>query len=446
MGLWKTGFDECIQESGTFSAPETLDDLDELKQARSAAVSAGTIKHTWVWVNADDIEDEGKWVFNGSEPFEGWAEDKPTHDVNKDCALILPDGKWYDYYCGKSYYVACRQFSGKTKGSWRLADYEKVQWKDGFEACRRLGSNYKFDVPDTEESNEELKSLLGYSRTAWINYTDDRFEGTWTPGWWTNWFAGEPNNSNGNEDCADLKWDGSWNDSNCSNEKPVLCRYKDTDDWKIYIGHFVPWEDANYWCNQQGDGWWFAAPDSEEATDTILDKYQSSWNSRNVWIRFNDLEHEGYWNGIRSNKVDDAPLMGVTSPYFIDMEIDIMPGKDENIFYTMNPNHPLAKFFPNNTLQPKYFHVALLSSDQFFPPFEVDTSMITFGKTGDEPSLIMCEHQARDVNDDGREDLVCLFCSEDTGFEIGDGEGILKGHTVYGMPFGGIAPIQVKTK
>ena len=97
-------------------------------------------------------------------------------------------------------------------------------------------------------------------------------------------------------------------------------------------------------------------------------------------------------------------------------------------------------------MTPKFFPIAVLSNNQFYAPYEMDTVSITFGKTGDEPTLVLCEKQARDVNDDGLEDLVCIFDSEDTGFEIGDGEAILKGNTIYGMPVGAIAPIQVKIK
>jgi len=77
--------------------------------------------------------------------------------------------------------------------------------------------------------------------------------------------------------------------------------------------------------------------------------------------------------------------------------------------------------------------VAILSSEGFDAPNEVERSTITFGKTGDEDSLVRCTRHARDVNRDGLMDLICVFRTRDTGFEVGDTEGILKCETSDGI-------------
>ena len=69
-----------------------------------------------------------------------------------------------------------------------------------------------------------LSDAGGWSTQApWIGYADEIVEGYW--GWadgasetYTNWSAGEPSNSGGGEDCAQLNWPletGSWNDADC---------------------------------------------------------------------------------------------------------------------------------------------------------------------------------------------------------------------------------------
>lgn len=63
---------------------------------------------------------------------------------------------------------------------------------------------------------------------AWIGYSDQLVEGTWT--WssggsatYTSWAAGEPNDSGGIEDCAHMYLGGLWNDASCTDGRPYVC-------------------------------------------------------------------------------------------------------------------------------------------------------------------------------------------------------------------------------
>ena len=67
----------------------------------------------------------------------------------------------------------------------------------------------------------------------------------------------------------------------------------------------------------------------------------------------------------------------------------------------------------------------------------VDKASLTFGKIGDEHSLVSCNKAGEDVNGDGLLDLVCLFKTRSTHFQIGDIAGILKGQTRGGMAIEG---------
>jgi hypothetical protein len=69
-----------------------------------------------------------------------------------------------------------------------------------------------------------------------------------------------------------------------------------------------------------------------------------------------------------------------------------------------------------NTIQPKSggtVPVAILSSNVFDAPAEVDRLSLTFGRTGNEASLAFCSVGGEDVNADGRADLVCHFTTVD---------------------------------
>jgi hypothetical protein len=81
--------------------------------------------------------------------------------------------------------------------------------------------------------------------------------------------------------------------------------------------------------------------------------------------------------------------------------------------------------------------VAILSSAAFDATTQVAFSSLTFGRNGDEPSLLFCNAKGEDVNGDGLLDLVCHFDASVAGFTEWEYQGTLKGTTVSGMPLVG---------
>jgi hypothetical protein len=76
--------------------------------------------------------------------------------------------------------------------------------------------------------------------------------------------------------------------------------------------------------------------------------------------------------------------------------------------------------------------VAILSTPQLDALTILERTSLTFGRTGDEDSLIRCKTRGRDVNHDGLRDLICDFSIPAAGFQKGNSVGILKGMTVDG--------------
>ncbi|NIO07684.1 MAG: hypothetical protein GTO40_06615 [Deltaproteobacteria bacterium] len=102
-----------------------------------------------------------------------------------------------------------------------------------------------------------------------------------------------------------------------------------------------------------------------------------------------------------------------------------------------------------NSINPKSWGkipVAILSTEDFDAPDEVDRYSLTFGPTGVEDSLAFCGRSGEDVNDDGYDDLICHFYTQETGFEAGHTEGVLKGKTVEGTPIEGRDSVNIVTK
>lgn len=124
----------------------------------------------------------------------------------------------------------------------------------------------------------------------------------------------------------------------------------------------------------------------------------------------------------------------VTSPFpqqpleVLQIGIDIKPGV-----------RSIAKVDPKSR---RAIPVALLGSPSFNVR-NVDVNSLTFGSSGDEQSLKHCAGHVTRVNRDRRPDLVCFFENADAGFDVSDGEGVLKGRLKDGTPFEGRGLLKV---
>jgi hypothetical protein len=108
-------------------------------------------------------------------------------------------------------------------------------WEEAQTYCRLAG----YDLVTINDANEEL--FLDNHESArgpynwWIGLNDRGLEGTWL---WssgssdhTNWYSGEPNDFDGNEDCAVDRFGhptlgistDSWDDAPCHEEHPFIC-------------------------------------------------------------------------------------------------------------------------------------------------------------------------------------------------------------------------------
>lgn len=115
----------------------------------------------------------------------------------------------------------------------------------------------------------------------------------------------------------------------------------------------------------------------------------------------------------------------------IEVDIDIRPFSHNNKIY-----HWERGVIP----------VAILSSENFDAPGEVDRDSVTFGATGEEHSKAFFLRRGKDVNHDGIRDLVFFFRAKKAGFEVGDEMGYLKGSTFKGKPIKGQDKVQIVKK
>ncbi|MBT3435201.1 MAG: VCBS repeat-containing protein [Nitrospinaceae bacterium] len=98
----------------------------------------------------------------------------------------------------------------------------------------------------------------------------------------------------------------------------------------------------------------------------------------------------------------------------VDLVVDIKPGSDKN---------------PINLKSKGVTPVAVLSTEDF-DANTLDTASLAFGPAGAAPKKC----HAEDVNEDGLDDLVCHFPTQDTGIGEGDESAELSGETEDGTP------------
>lgn len=130
-------------------------------------------------------------------------------------------------------------------------------------------------------------------------------------------------------------------------------------------------------------------------------------------------------------------ISGITPPQRMQyVNIDIKPG-DRNEVTRLNPK------------QKRDVPIALLSrkatpTSPAFNPLDAKVDSITFGRGGEEKSLVRCLKHHIDVNRDGMPDLVCLFDVPSANFEEDDVAGKLKGETKSGWRFEAVGKLKVK--
>jgi len=110
----------------------------------------------------------------------------------------------------------------------------------------------------------------------------------------------------------------------------------------------------------------------------------------------------------------------------IPVQIDIKPGASPN---------------PINLKSKGNIPIAILSTSTFDAATQIDQSSLTFGRTGDEKSLL--RSNLGDVNGDGRLDITCFFDTQKTSFQRGDVQGVLKGKTINGVPIIGTDSVRI---
>ncbi|XP_046565668.1 macrophage mannose receptor 1-like [Haliotis rubra] len=304
------------------------------------------------WTDLTDKQKEGvyKWmngnVFNNS--LVKWTQEPDNILGREHCATILQKGTFSDRDCTQSNNYICRKEQPSQQytvnfgcGDWERAGQKCYQtissptksWSDAKTSCQSLGGNLM-----KIENHDEMHWLSFQSKTSkmsyggyWIGLNDqssmDHVNWNWADGSKADtsylvWNQ-EPDDLNGDEDCAALGTDGVYTDWNCEHfhngficEKPKKNQACPTS-WVLnsasntcYLiaSNWTTWHEASGKCpTLSGDGsGTLLAIDTQAEQDFILGQLAGVTKSPfYFWTGLTDRALEGLWQYSRS--ADNSP-------------------------------------------------------------------------------------------------------------------------------------------
>jgi hypothetical protein len=224
-----------------------------------------------------------------------FAEGEPNDwSSDEDCAEMRADGRWNDVTCAASRPYACKKVGARCDPESCSTDFWQLSavsgpFAGGASSCPQ---GYTFGVPENGYENRKVAALAS-GALSWLNFTDSRVEGRWELGRYEAWSPGEPNNWS-EEDCAEMRDDGRWNDVTCAGVRRFACRKEGAtcgpsgcpgDLWSLSSG-------ADTWSRDAcPSGYGFAAPRSAQENAAL----QSVAAGQSVWLNFTDAHEEGLW-------------------------------------------------------------------------------------------------------------------------------------------------------
>jgi len=170
----------------------------------------------------------------------------------------------------------------------------------------KLGKDVLPDSWVDETGTIDATNIPALMRCGVDNVDADRWdEGMIASAIWS-WADGEPNDYN-NEDCAQMRGDGRWNDAACTAALRFACQNKaQPDDWRVTAAAGA-WQGGRQACIAAfGNGFAFSVP----ANAYMNERLRLAAGANPVWLNYSDQAEEGKWE-----KYDDAPTRWDTGAY-----------------------------------------------------------------------------------------------------------------------------------
>jgi PKD repeat protein len=228
------------------------------------------------------------------------------------------------------------------------------------------------------------------------------------------------------------------------------CRYYDNLSWRAIAGQTYYIQISGLY-GSSGTGTLSLEPASPPQAYFYFDPFDPSISET---IQFYDYSYDPAGIGIEiwewdfgdgtPQSTDQYPthMYAADGDYSVTLTVTTFDGRSASVTQTVQVRtqftytidiKPGSQTNPINPRSSGKIPVVILSTPDFNAPLDVDRTSLTFGRTGNELSLVSCNRRGEDVNGDGLKDLVCHFKTKLTGFKFGDTEGILRGLTLGGV-------------
>ncbi|MCP4349486.1 MAG: hypothetical protein GY795_28730 [Desulfobacterales bacterium] len=187
-------------------------------------------------------------------------------------------------------------------GNWETADHENLtpypdctfgtkgpsDIKNSFFRTYNDSTAFVGEEMSAEQVARAVKCGINAPGPEPLDWWDDQNEAQiWS------WAVDEPNDAGGNEDCAEQRSDGRFNDIPCTGyPRNYACQHPETRDWKITAVSGA-WADGENACDD-GDGYVFSVPANGYENAQLADTKNAAGVS-NVWVNYSDLALEGDW-------------------------------------------------------------------------------------------------------------------------------------------------------
>lgn len=198
-------------------------------------------------------------------------------------AQVLQAGKqvvlWKDGGCSSNAGMAALAYTG-------LGNIQRI-WEDRT-SIGTISGFFSGSVNHIDAADVALAFKTGGNIVNLDNMvtTDGRLQaGVWS------WDTNEPNNHNGNQDCA-VQWgNGRWDDTECGNSFPYACHIPGTNTWAV-TQQSGAWNGGAAACAALGNGYVFDVPTNSYDNEQLK---AAKPGVTHVWLNHNDIAVEGQW-------------------------------------------------------------------------------------------------------------------------------------------------------
>ncbi|KAK8734902.1 hypothetical protein OTU49_005721, partial [Cherax quadricarinatus] len=292
------------------------------------------LSQTSLWLGMKNDVDGARWMDGTPAAYFNWDDGEPNGYFTENCIVMyLESGKWNDNVCDLRAAFICEKKGTNYVGPqpppppavtcpegwsyWNNHCYffsdTTTDWDSAHDACNNNMGSELVSIASEDEDNYLASVLSSAYKLAWIGLHDDNNGANWhwvdgTPLDYTNWYYTEPNDQDGNEHCAEKRYDygNQWNDMRCSETNYYICKITVTtcpQTWaykngKCYFASDfeITWNEARDKCKEYNTEADLVSIHSDEEnaffTEQLTHKSDATW----LGLSYNQISDQWIWS------------------------------------------------------------------------------------------------------------------------------------------------------